>query len=206
MTKPCPGPDPEPRKPKLQVPPGSCDTHAHVFGPSTKYPYHSDRDYTPPDAPLAEFERMLRILGIERAVLVQPSVYGTDNSAQLDAIAAATLELRGVAVVEEDISDRELAAAREVRPSDESSARQSGQYELNESRSLDELLRSQDSLLDLFGFYAISTIDLVDERIAKDKPAREQRPIGNDLVERHRFTFDVLKARGLHISHHIFLV
>ena len=108
MTQPCPGPDPEPRKPKLQVPPGSCDTHAHVFGPAEKYPYRPDRDYTPPDAPLAEFERMLRILGMERAVLVQPSVYGTDNSAQLDAIAATTLEMRGVAVVEEDISDREL--------------------------------------------------------------------------------------------------
>ncbi len=108
MTKLSPGPDPEPRKPKLPVPPGSCDTHAHVFGPVEKYPYHPDRAYTPADAPLAEFERMLRILGMERAVLVQPSVYGTDNSAQLEAIAAATLEMRGVAVVEADISDREL--------------------------------------------------------------------------------------------------
>jgi hypothetical protein len=53
---------------------------------------------------------MLKTLGVERAVLVQPSVYGTDNTAMLDAMKAAGPSFRGVAVVAEDISEDELKA------------------------------------------------------------------------------------------------
>ncbi len=104
MNLPCPGPDPNPRAPGFDVPPGACDCHAHVFGPAEKYPYFSGRNYTPPDASLAEFEHMLRTLGMARGVLVQPSVYATDNTAMLDALAAATLEMRAVAVVDADVA------------------------------------------------------------------------------------------------------
>lgn len=52
--------------------------------------------------------RTLRTIGCERAVLVQPSVYGTDNSMIADAIKSGTFPLRGVAVVSEDIADRAL--------------------------------------------------------------------------------------------------
>jgi predicted TIM-barrel fold metal-dependent hydrolase len=53
---------------------------------------------------------MLATLGVERAVLVQPSVYGTDNAALLDALAAAGPRMRGVAVVEDTVGDAELEA------------------------------------------------------------------------------------------------
>ena len=52
---------------------------------------------------------MLATLGIERAVLVQPSVYGTDNTVMLEAMRAAGSTFRGIAVVEDNISDAELA-------------------------------------------------------------------------------------------------
>jgi predicted TIM-barrel fold metal-dependent hydrolase len=52
---------------------------------------------------------MLATLGVERAVLVQPSVYGTDNSALLDALRAAGPAFRAVAVVEDSIDEAELA-------------------------------------------------------------------------------------------------
>jgi len=104
----CAGPDPNPRKPKLKLPPRACDTHAHIMGPKTRYAYSPARIYTPPDCLLPDYLKMLATLGVERAVLVQPSVYGTDNSVMLEAIQAAGDRFRGVAVVAEDISDVEL--------------------------------------------------------------------------------------------------
>jgi predicted TIM-barrel fold metal-dependent hydrolase len=53
---------------------------------------------------------MLATLGVERAVLVQPSVYGTDNTVLLQALRAAGPAFRGVAVVDWDVGDAELAA------------------------------------------------------------------------------------------------
>jgi 2-pyrone-4,6-dicarboxylate lactonase len=104
----CAGPDFNPRSPKLRLPPRSCDTHAHIMGPKAKYAYSPARVYTPPDCLLADYLHMLDMLGVERAVLVQPSVYGTDNTVMLEAMKTAGSRLRGVAVVDEDISDDEL--------------------------------------------------------------------------------------------------
>lgn len=53
---------------------------------------------------------MLATLGVERAVLVQPSVYGLDNSAMLAALGEAGTAFRGVAVVDWAIGDAALAA------------------------------------------------------------------------------------------------
>ncbi|MBI2295567.1 MAG: amidohydrolase family protein [Betaproteobacteria bacterium] len=104
----CAGPDPDTRNPGFRLPPGSCDCHAHVFGPAARYPYSPKRIYTPPDASASDYRRMLRALGVERAVLVQPSVYGTDNRAMLAALARSGGRMRGVAVVEESVTDAEL--------------------------------------------------------------------------------------------------
>ena len=109
-----PGADPDTRKPRIALPPGSCDCHAHLFGPQEKYPYESSRRYTPPDASMDDYLKMLGVLGVERAVLVQPSVYGTDNSMMLDALRATQFPLRGIAVIDDEISDAELAAMHEA--------------------------------------------------------------------------------------------
>jgi len=87
---------------------GATDCHAHVCGPQSRYPYVPNRLYTPEDALPADYRRMLDSLGIERGVLVQPSIYGTDNRALLDALAQDPGRLRGVAVVPYDIHAREL--------------------------------------------------------------------------------------------------
>lgn len=86
----------------------SCDCHAHVCGPESRYPYAANRLYTPHDALPSDYRRMLDSLGIERGVLVQPSIYATDNRAMLDALAQDPARLRGVAVVPWDISSQEL--------------------------------------------------------------------------------------------------
>ena len=109
--------DPAPRAPAQPMPPNACDCHAHVCGPATRYPYAPERIYTPPDATMADYRHMLDTLGVTRAVLVQPSVYGTDNRAMLDALDTDPERLRSVAVVPFDVGVAELEAlhARGVR-------------------------------------------------------------------------------------------
>ncbi len=106
---PCAPPDFNPRKPKLTLPMLACDTHAHILGPIARYAYSPARVYTPPDCLLTDYQKMLATLGVARAVLVQPSVYGTDNTVMLDAMGAAGSVFRGVAVVDDAIADTELA-------------------------------------------------------------------------------------------------
>jgi 2-pyrone-4,6-dicarboxylate lactonase len=102
------GPDPNTRKPGWKMPPGACDCHAHVFGPQEGFPYLPGAAYIPPDATPEQYARMLRTIGCERAVLVQPSVYGTDNSCMVAALRSGVFAFRGVAVVDETIGEREL--------------------------------------------------------------------------------------------------
>jgi len=108
MSVDCLAPDPDPRPPKFAMPAHACDCHAHVLGPPDKYPYVSNRSYTPPTALLEDYQALHRVLGIERAVIVQPSVHGTDNAVTLEGIAGYGPNARGVAVVDSDVSEREL--------------------------------------------------------------------------------------------------
>ena len=105
----CAARDPNPSTPTLRLPAGACDSHAHICGPASKYLYAPDRIYTPPDALLPDYLAMLSTLGLERAVIIQPSVYGTDNSVTLSAIKESPIPCRGVAVIDETISDDEIA-------------------------------------------------------------------------------------------------
>lgn len=108
MTRPCPGPDYNLRPPKILPPPGACCTQAHVFGPADRFPYADGRGYTPPDAPIDTYLNLLDTLGLDRGVIVHGSAHGSDNRASLDGIATAPDRLRGIAVVDPDISDSEL--------------------------------------------------------------------------------------------------
>jgi len=105
----CASPDFKPRKPALKLPKGACDSHAHICGPIADFDYSPERIYTPPDCLLSDYSQMLSTLGVSKAVLVQPSIYGTDNTVMLKAMAEATIPIRGVAVVDGLISDNELA-------------------------------------------------------------------------------------------------
>jgi predicted TIM-barrel fold metal-dependent hydrolase len=110
----CQGYDPDPGKPRLAITAGSADCHAHIFGPQDRYPYTPNRSYTPPEASIEAYRRMLAALGFDRAVIVQPSVYGTDNRCTRDAVVASGGKWRGVAVVEPGVSDSLLAELHAV--------------------------------------------------------------------------------------------
>lgn len=104
----CAGPQKADRKPTITFPPGAADCHAHVFGPPEAYPHAATRAYTPPPVYLADYIGMLDALGIQRGVLVQSGVHGTDNSVVVDAIARFPDRLRGVALLDPSISKAEL--------------------------------------------------------------------------------------------------
>lgn len=97
-----------PTPPRMAVPRGACDSHVHIFGPFDAYPLAAQRAYTPQPALLSDLLAMLEGGHIERAVLVQPSAYGTDNRCMLAALAEQPRRLRGVAVVDPEISIGEL--------------------------------------------------------------------------------------------------
>jgi 2-pyrone-4,6-dicarboxylate lactonase len=104
----CAPPHLDVRTPKLKLPPKAADCHAHVFGPRDKYPYAATRLYTPPEVTLDDYLAMHDTVGIARGVLVQTGLYGNDNSFIVDAIKAHPKRLRGIALIGEDIGDREL--------------------------------------------------------------------------------------------------
>ena len=107
----CLPPDRNPRRPHVALPKGAIDTHVHVFEPD--YALSPDRGYNPPHSTLADLKHLHATLGIDRVVFTQPSVYGTDNSAILDAMTALNREMpnraRAVVAITMDISDDELA-------------------------------------------------------------------------------------------------
>lgn len=110
----CQGPDPDPVAPSFAVPAGTIDCHAHIFGPPDTYPFSPARGYTPPEAPLAEYQRLHRVLGgIERAVLTQPSVYGTDNTCMMDVVDQMAGKYKAVVAIDADVTDEELEALHE---------------------------------------------------------------------------------------------
>ncbi|AZD86982.1 Putative dicarboxylic acid hydrolase [Pseudomonas chlororaphis subsp. aureofaciens] len=92
----------------FRIPEGACDTHAHVVAQGTDHPMVEDRSYTPPPAPEEKYLAMLADTGMSRGVLVQISVYGSDNRYMLEVLKRNSERLRGVAVVTEDVSDQEL--------------------------------------------------------------------------------------------------
>ncbi len=125
-------PDPNTRAPHFVVPPGACDTHAHVFGPPDLFPYADDRRYTPPAAPVEHYRNMQKITGLSRAVFVTPTAHGTDNRVVLNAISVLGDAARGIANIDKSFygcRHRRPARGRHARralPSDGRPPRQRG--------------------------------------------------------------------------------
>ena len=101
-----PAPDPSPVPVSFAMPAGAWDTHFHVIDRSTGLV--PTRSYTPHDATLKQVHVLHGALGIRRRTFIQVSVHGTDNRAMLAALVADRPEARGVAVVDDTITDQAL--------------------------------------------------------------------------------------------------
>ena len=99
----------------MPMPSLACDCHTHVFGDPAKFPYWEGRAYTPETAGPEAMLALHKKLGIERVVIVTPSVYGTDNSATLFGMKAYGKGARGVAVVAEKNADLTALHAAGIR-------------------------------------------------------------------------------------------
>jgi predicted TIM-barrel fold metal-dependent hydrolase len=94
--------------PLADMPAGAIDVHNHIVGPQSKYPMAATRTYTPPEASVAQLRALRTQLGVARNVIVQPSFYGFDNSCLVDALKELGPSARGIAVVQQNVSDAEL--------------------------------------------------------------------------------------------------
>jgi len=91
------------------LPPGACDCHTHVFLNERTFPLSASRRYTPPPATIDALSAVHDETGIQRVVIVQPSVYGLDNSATWHALRVlGTHRARAVAVLDDEVSDATL--------------------------------------------------------------------------------------------------
>jgi len=114
MTQPTPKTSPaplaNPRTPVLQLPPGSCDAHCHIFGPFDRYPLPDDRSFTPPLAPESALRRLHDRFGFARCVIVQSVGHGFDHRPLLDALRTGAGRYAGVALVRPTDPEDRLSA------------------------------------------------------------------------------------------------
>ncbi|MBP0463048.1 amidohydrolase family protein [Roseomonas sp. PWR1] len=101
------------RRPTFALPPGTCDTHVHIWGPFDRFPVAPGAPYTPPERNRDDLVALHARLGVQRAVIVQTTVYKADNRAMLDGIARSGGSWRGVALVDETFGDAEYRALHE---------------------------------------------------------------------------------------------
>ena len=90
-----------------------CDCHVHAFGPLDRYPAKAERGYDPPTARPDAYREEARAAGIGRCVFVQPSIYGDDNSALLDALTDRECRDRGIATPSDGWNLKDLAGLHE---------------------------------------------------------------------------------------------
>lgn len=101
------------RKPAFLLPRGACDTHVHIWGPFDRFPLNKGAPYTPPERTRDDLVALHERLGIDRAVIVQTTVYKADNRAMLDGIGQSNGRWRGVALIDESFDDAAFRALHE---------------------------------------------------------------------------------------------
>lgn len=94
-------------KVNFEVPASACDCHVHIFDPQ-QFPFVAGRGYTPEVALIDELRAVHKAIHMDRVVVVQPSVYGTDNRCTVDAVRKIGNGARGVAVIDEKTTDASL--------------------------------------------------------------------------------------------------
>lgn len=112
----CPGPIADTKTPRHVTPLNACDCHFHIFGPYDRFPLAQKRGYSPPAAPVARYQQLMHKLGLGRCVIVQPSVYASDNRATLEAARQlnAPHDCRIVVVIDDTTTRQELQAFQQA--------------------------------------------------------------------------------------------
>ena len=94
--------------PRLKAPAGTTDTHMHFY--DSRYATIPGTPQ-PADASVEDYRQVMKWLGIERTVIVQPNAYGDDNRLTMDCVAALGQDIaRAVCVVKPGVPEAELDA------------------------------------------------------------------------------------------------
>lgn len=98
-------PPPLARKPTTKALQGTTDTHFHIFELTETYPLSPTRMYDPALSTVDDYRAMAQTVGIDRMVVVQASIYGTDNRCLVNSIERLGVKnTRGIAVVDQSIT------------------------------------------------------------------------------------------------------
>ena len=95
-------PNASPKTPRLRLPAGACDTHIHLFGPASKYPFDAGSRYISQDALPEDYIKLQSVLGLSRAVVVSGGGYGRNTRHLSDTLERFPGRFRGVALLPED--------------------------------------------------------------------------------------------------------
>lgn len=101
------------RAPNPLPPRGSCDGHVHVFADLARYPARVEKSYAHPEASFEDAKQMHRALGVDRGIIVQATLYGTDHHLLLDTLSGQK-DYKGVAIIDDTVGDKELLRLHEA--------------------------------------------------------------------------------------------
>jgi len=185
-------PDPNPRKPRFPLPPGSWDCHIHLFGPASRFPFAPESPYVSEDALPQDYLAMQDVLGLSRAVVVSGGGYGTDYSHLQWVLEDFGDRLRGIMLPREDLRPEEIAmldriGVRGLRmfgapPGNEwdhlpridarlaAMAREAGWHVQYHSITRDDIEHAADLLLTLPGRIVVDHFGMFDPRLGLDQP------------------------------------
>jgi predicted TIM-barrel fold metal-dependent hydrolase len=104
----CFPPDPNPKTPRLKLPPGSWDTHFHVCGPPHLFPYGDFPNFTPPAAPIEHYLAVAKVLGFERGIVLQHNIHGCDTAVTVDAIRKSEGRIRGIILADPNLKPADI--------------------------------------------------------------------------------------------------
>ena len=88
----------------------AADCHFHIFDPA-RFAYKSGVVYTPHPSQAGTADQLLAVFdahGITHGLAVGAAPYGDDNRCLLDGIARSQGRLKGIALVDHDVSDAEI--------------------------------------------------------------------------------------------------
>jgi predicted TIM-barrel fold metal-dependent hydrolase len=91
---------------KTKAPPNAADCHHHIY--SARFKVDPNSTLRPGDASVADYRLLQKRIGTTRNVIVQPSTYGIFNDGLVEALGEFGASARGVAVVNDNVTDAEL--------------------------------------------------------------------------------------------------
>jgi 2-pyrone-4,6-dicarboxylate lactonase len=91
------------------LPSGSCDCHVHICGPFDRFPADLGSHFSPTrEFPIELLLQMWQSIGVSRGVIAHAGTPETDNAVTFDALRRYPDQLRAVAILNPDVTDRRL--------------------------------------------------------------------------------------------------